>query len=1034
MILLDVPYKHLNMYLNKLDETANILLVQNNPINFSKFKNITRITNLDDLINYNIDIFVINNLKNKDFYENYINNLRADKDIYLVSLHNYHITNLRCIYNKTVKISEITNMLHKTNLYEDVGLHKNEVINTEHIKKDKHVKNVDDKKNVNNSNQLVLKDNNKNLFRKLCLSKLEKIKKYPINDIKVNSEKEAVLIEYRIFPHIEVILRNAILNLGPKWSYTIICGKENYSFMEKMASDIHKNIKVINSNHEFMNQNLYNNFLLTTSFWNLLVGEKILIFQEDSFIFKSNIDDFLQWDYIGAPFSFDCVKPNNVGNGGLSLRSKSIMLEVLNRIQVDKIDEAIFLPSVITYKLKVKLDNIPEDVYFSQILQIYNIGNVADFDTAKRFSSETIYNEDSFGMHCIWHCYSKWQNKLNEYFEKLQFKDHILLEAEKEVYGYLDKLADFCKLMNINDENVVLKNPKEEFRYFCYNYMDYIRMLELPIIKQNEYYEAVLIEFRCLPNLEFLIRNSIYKLGDKWSQTIVCGLNNYEFILNIISNIDRDIKVIKLEYNNLNPSDYNNLFISTDFWNLFIGAKILIYQEDSCIFKSNIDDFLEWDYIGAPWPKEYKINNYNVGNGGFSLRSKNIMLECCKFDKSILNIPKVVKKYMKSNNLDIIPEDVYFTTIMDTYSIGKLADYETAYKFSSESIINNNSFGGHQFWLNNENWKLILYKNVIVTFQPRNMDIIEHRGGWSNVIKYIYKQQLYHADSEIIFYDVLEKDFLWEKERIVSSNKKWFGIVHCTKNTPDYLDIVNISNFFVENSPFLKNIHNCLFLIALAPNVVDYLKIKFNELNIHVDIYLLSHPINQENNIPFFSVDKYIKNNKKKLIHIGQQLRKMTSIYLLNTDLEKLWLTGTRHTKKIEFLFNCECKYLNLPHLDINSISHKYTDTFEEYDNLLSENIVFLDLFDAAANNTILECIIRQTPILVNKLPGTIYYLGEKYPMFFEKLEDIPNLITIENIINTHNYLKTLKTADVNQFVSNIINILNNKILSNNIY
>jgi hypothetical protein len=54
--------------------------------------------------------------------------------------------------------------------------------------------------------------------------------------------------------------------------------------------------------------------------------------------------------------------------------------------------------------------------------------------------------------------------------------------------------------------------------------------------------------------------------------------------------------------------------------------------------------------------------------------------------------------------------------------------------------------------------------------------------------------------------------------------------------------------------------------------------------------------------------------------------------------------------------------------------------------------------------------------------------------MFFEKLEDIPNLITIENIINTHNYLKTLKTADVNQFVSNIINILNNKILSNNIY
>lgn len=34
--------------------------------------------------------------------------------------------------------------------------------------------------------------------------------------------------------------------------------------------------------------------------------------------------------------------------------------------------------------------------------------------------------------------------------------------------------------------------------------------------------------------------------------------------------------------------------------------------------------FLHYDYIGAPWPKE-NHGEYNVGNGGFSLRSKKLM-------------------------------------------------------------------------------------------------------------------------------------------------------------------------------------------------------------------------------------------------------------------------------------------------------------------------------------------------------------------------------------------------------------------------
>ena len=42
----------------------------------------------------------------------------------------------------------------------------------------------------------------------------------------------------------------------------------------------------------------------------------------------------------------------------------------------------------------------------------------------------------------------------------------------------------------------------------------------------------------------------------------------------------------------------------------------------------------------------------------------------------------------------------------------------------------------------------------------------------------------------------------------------------------------------------------------------------------------------------------------------------------------------------------------------------------EAYDRLLTENLVFLCLLDASAVNTVLECIVRNTPIVVYRLPA----------------------------------------------------------------
>lgn len=53
------------------------------------------------------------------------------------------------------------------------------------------------------------------------------------------------------------------------------------------------------------------------------------------------------------------------------------------------------------------------------------------------------------------------------------------------------------------------------------------------------------------------------------------------------------------------------------------------------------------------------------------------------------------------------------------------------------------------------------------------------------------------------------------------------------------------------------------------------------------------------------------------------------------------------------------------------------------YDKLLTENIVCIHLVDASAVNTVIECFVRNTPIIVNKHPAVVEVLGDAYPLYF---------------------------------------------------
>src|SRR5262245_34746274 len=91
-------------------------------------------------------------------------------------------------------------------------------------------------------------------------------------------------------------------------------------------------------------------------------------------------------------------------------------------------------------------------------------------------------------------------------------------------------------------------------------------------------------------------------------------------------------------------------FMLTDLHRCFDTSHCLVVQSDGFVVKAGCwrDEFLQYDYIGAPWPESVQVlpdnwtlqlNRNRVGNGGFSLRS-HALTECsAKIDFDALDFP-----------------------------------------------------------------------------------------------------------------------------------------------------------------------------------------------------------------------------------------------------------------------------------------------------------------------------------------------------------------------------------------------------------
>jgi hypothetical protein len=184
----------------------------------------------------------------------------------------------------------------------------------------------------------------------------------------------ALIVETRALPDLVDIINNHIKHLPKDWGLTIFHGKENESMLRSDFPDA-----TFSSLLTRWNPKSYCNDTMTSlELWESVPYDKVLVFQSDSMILRSGVEEFVHYDYVGAPWQHLSIG----GNGGLSIRSKHKSIELLKKIPFDK----------------DKHGN--EDEYFSKYL--HNVGGcVAPREICSMFSCESIFKLGTLGYHAI---------------------------------------------------------------------------------------------------------------------------------------------------------------------------------------------------------------------------------------------------------------------------------------------------------------------------------------------------------------------------------------------------------------------------------------------------------------------------------------------------------------------------------------------------------------------------------------------------------------------------------------------------------
>jgi polysaccharide pyruvyl transferase WcaK-like protein len=610
--------------------------------------------------------------------------------------------------------------------------------------------------------------------------------------------------------------------------------------------------------------------------------------------------------------------------------------------------------------------------------------------------------------------------------------------------------------------------------------------------KINENFKDFLCNFIIELNKKYNIY--LYPFGEKDESLcldIISTVNNFREITteNIYGNIsyiyintnkaDNFINMIKnsnISY--VIPMRFHSVLYSMiyniPFFPIFATSKIKKFLDDVKWNNYYFIDFekkLDLDYVLKYFKQFTRVDLYK------KLRVENLKIETDLY-KGVENIKNILENYKLDKSKLITPNDILvefnqekdendkeFLVKLVSYRITKTTNSEYNWGLLDKMFKENFDWNEELYWVFNDFYSIKKeeYNNPSGKFNINYFNQEDysssHRAGWN----YVYNTLKYYSNdsSDLILDLYIDRTFGWDYTinsylKMIPYEKLWSGFIHHTFDTS--FSEYNIYEYF-EKENFIKSLKYCKCFFVLSDYLKSQLEYYLRLFNFKIPVYSLVHPTD-------FNVKKFKFKNfdvkKFKLLHVGGWLRNIYSFYKLSGIHNKFLLKGKNMNNYIppkDLIIECKdnentdiykmicpdkpcCPNRHCTNQWVKDFKKDVEQTInsvkiiehlsnQEYDDLLSKNVVFINLHDGSAVNTIIECIVRNTPIIVNKCPLTIEIFGENYPLFYNNYvndfsktnEEVKNLLKCFNIYKAYIYLSCMnkKKYSIEYFIETFL-------------
>lgn len=401
----------------------------------------------------------------------------------------------------------------------------------------------------------------------------------------------------------------------------------------------------------------------------------------------------------------------------------------------------------------------------------------------------------------------------------------------------------------------------------------------------------------------------------------------------------------------------------------------------------------------------------------------------------------LTEKFAQGNNIDGLRGDIEWL-IKEQIKEGNYAFY---YKMT------------HYLGLKNELLNPVGGRMLNIHYMDQNDMKGVHRAGWQYVIGNMEDRLATFHPMAIRCDLYLDRTFHWNYDLncrigILPYVKPWMGFIHHTSDT-EYTRF-NVVEMF-KKPAFIESLKKCRALIVLSIYLRNQVAKQLKECGFSgIPIVVLHHPTEFIPDNRCFNLCEFEKLSKRRIVQVGAWYRNIGAIFDLHMGLnmlnyERFALKGPQmdgyYKKKTEQSTswqvmkisrdgrNCEenahfsiraqvsrddAERIRLDGgtlpMDVVLYKQRHVEILDQlsaddYDELFRLCIIFINLIDGSAVNTIIEAIVRNTPILVNPLDAVVEYLGKDYPFYYSSYDEAAKKANnMELVRKTHQYLKSM--------------------------